>query len=75
MSMFREWCEITSSRVRVGDGKHIAIKGKGKIVIPTYHGIKLITDLLYEPNIYQNLLSVGQLLEKDIKYCLTIIIV
>ena len=51
MSMFREWCEITSSKVQVGDGKHIAIKGICTIVIPTYHGIKLIIDVLYVPNI------------------------
>ena len=51
MSTFREWCEITSSKVQVGDGKHIAIKGICTIVIPTYHGIKLIIDVLYVPNI------------------------
>ena len=76
MSMFREWCEITSSKVRVGDGKRIVVKGKGTIAIPTCHGTKLITDVLYVPNIDQNLLSVGQLVEKLYKvlfknnYCL-----
>ena len=46
-SMFKEWCEITSSMVRVGDDKHIAIKGKCKIAISTFHGTKLITNVLY----------------------------
>ena len=75
-SLFKEWCEITSSKVRVGDGKHIAVKGKGTISIPTCHGTKLITDVLYVPDINQNLLSVGELVEKGYKvlfknyYCL-----
>ena len=63
-SLFKEWCEITTSMVRVGDGKHIVVKGKGTIVIRTCHGTKLITDVLYVLDIDQNLLSVGQLVEK-----------
>ena len=66
-SLFKEWCEITTSKVRVGNGKHIAVKGKGTIAIPTCHCTKLITDVLYVPNIDQNLLSVGQLVEKGYK--------
>ena len=30
--LFREWCEITASKVRVGDGKHIAINGKVQLL-------------------------------------------
>ena len=48
----------------MGDGNHIVVKGKGTIAIPTCHGTKLITNVLYVPNIDQNLLSVGQLVEK-----------
>ena len=75
-SLFKEWCEITSSMIRVGDGKKIAVKEKCTIVIPTCHGTKLITNVLYVPDINQNLLSVGQLVEKRYKvlfnndYCL-----
>ena len=50
-SLFIEWCEITSSKVRVGDGKHITVKGKGTIAISTCHGTKLITDVLYVADI------------------------
>ena len=53
--------------LRVGDGKHIAIKGKGTIAIPTCHGTKLIIDVLYVPKIDQNLLSVGKMVEKGYK--------
>ena len=50
-SLFKEWCEITSSMVRVGDGNKIAVKEKCTIVIPTCHGTKLITNVLYVLNI------------------------
>ena len=39
-SLFIEWCEITHQRL-----------GKGTIDIPTYHGTKLITDVLYVSDI------------------------
>ena len=60
----------------MGDGKHIAVKGKCTIIIPTCHGTQLITYVLYRPDIDQNLLSVGQLVKKGYKvlfkndYCL-----
>ena len=63
-SLFKEWCEITSSMVLVGDGKHIVVKGKGTISIPTCHGTKLITNVLYVLDINQNLLSVDRMVEK-----------
>ena len=63
-SLLREWCEITSSKDRVGDGKHIAVNGKGTIIIPTCNGTKLITNVLYIPDIYQNMLSMGPLVKK-----------
>ena len=50
-SLFKEWCKTTSSKVRVGDGKHITVKGKCTIAIPTCHGTKLISDALYVPDI------------------------
>ena len=49
------------------NGKHIAVKGKGTIAIPTCHGTKLITYVLYVPDIDQNLLRVSQLVEKGYK--------
>ena len=66
-SLFKEWCEITLSIVRVGNGKYIVVKGKGTIAILTYHGTKSITNVLYVHDIDQNLLSVGQMVEKGYK--------
>jgi len=37
----------------------LSAKGKGTIVISTSSGIKTILDVLYVPDIDQNLLSVG----------------
>ena len=45
----------------------LSAKGKGTIVISTSSGIKTILDVLYVPDIDQNLLSVGQLIEKGFK--------
>lgn len=43
------------------------MKGKGTIVITGNSGTKKISDVLYMPDIDQNLLSVGQLIEKGFK--------
>ena len=65
--LFRELSNANSTKVRVGNGKYIVVKGKGTIAISTYSGTKLISDVLYVPEIDQNLLSVGQLLERGYK--------
>lgn len=65
--LFRELGNANSSKVRVGNGKYIAVKGKGTVAISTCSGTKFISDVLYVPEIDQNLLSVGQLIEKVYK--------
>ncbi|KAA8524978.1 hypothetical protein F0562_011384 [Nyssa sinensis] len=65
--MFKELESTTITKVRIGNGDHIAIKGKGTIPIESCLGIKTISDVLYVPEIDQNLLSVGQLIEKGFK--------
>ena len=65
--LFTQLGEASSSKVRMGDGKHIAVKGKGTIAISTCSGKKFISDVLFVPKIDQNLLSVGQLIEKGIR--------
>ena len=42
---------------------------------PNHHGTKLITNVLYIPDIYQNMLSMGQPVKKGYKERLTMIIV
>ncbi|CAL5381550.1 unnamed protein product [Camellia sinensis] len=55
------------SKVKVGNGEFIEVRGKGTVATESVLGTKLITDVLYVPRIDQNLLSVGQLLEKGYK--------
>jgi len=66
-SLFRTLQSSEVAKVRIGNGDCIAIKGKGTIVITTKSGTKTISDVLYVPDIDQNLLSVGQLIEKGMK--------
>ena len=65
--LFRELSNANSSKVRVGNGTYIAVKGKGTVAITTFSGTKFISDVLYVPEIDQNLLSVAQLIEKGNK--------
>ena len=63
-SLFKELKPTAITKVRIGNGNHIPVKGKGTIVISTDSGTKSISDVLFVPDIDQNLLSVGQLIEK-----------
>ena len=65
--LFKDLDATYNTNVRIGNGEKIAVKGKGTIVIEGCTGLKLIPDVLYVPEINQNLLSVGQLLEKGYK--------
>ena len=55
------------SKVQIGNGQYIAVEGKGTVAISSCSGTKFIFDVLYVPEIDQNLLSVGQLIEKGYK--------
>ncbi|RVW71671.1 hypothetical protein CK203_052100 [Vitis vinifera] len=65
--LFRELDRTAISKVRIGNGEYIPVKGKGIVVIESQTGLKLIYDVLFVPDIDQNLLSVGQLVEKEFK--------
>ncbi|KAH9678769.1 hypothetical protein KPL71_025858 [Citrus sinensis] len=65
--LFRELSNANSSKVRVGNGTYIAVKGKGTVAITTFSGTKFISDVLYVPEIDQNLLSVAQLIKNGNK--------
>ncbi|KAG8482637.1 hypothetical protein CXB51_024435 [Gossypium anomalum] len=64
VNLFKELDRSFSSRIRIGNGSLIETKGRGDVLISSSSGNKLITDVLYVPDIDQNLLSVGQLVEK-----------
>ncbi|OMO51785.1 Integrase, catalytic core [Corchorus capsularis] len=56
-----------NSKVRIGNGEYLEVKGKGDIVVSTPKGNKVISDVLYVLEIDVNLISVGQLLERGYK--------
>jgi len=66
-TLFKYLKSTNISKVRIDNGVYIPAKGKGTIIISTSSGIKIISDVLYVPDIDQNLLSVGQLIEKGFK--------
>jgi len=65
--LFKDLRITEIKRVRNGNGEHLAVKGKDIVVITSYKGTKIITDVLCVLEIDQNLLSVGQLLKKGNK--------
>ncbi|KAL0559650.1 hypothetical protein IC582_000013 [Cucumis melo] len=74
--LFKDLKPTNITKVRIGNGDYISVKGKGTIAIASCKGTKHIQDVLFVPDINQNLLSVGQLIEKGFKvtfeneYCL-----
>jgi len=65
--LFKELESTTITKVRIGNGDHIVVKGKCTIAIESCLGTKTIFDVLYVPEIDQNFLSVGQLIKKGLK--------
>ena len=74
--LFRDLKPTNITKVRIGNGDYISVKENGIVAITNYTGPKHIQDVFFVSNIDQNLLSVGQLIEKDFKvtfedeYCL-----
>jgi hypothetical protein len=65
--LFTELDRNIISKVKIGNRTHLKVEGKGIVAIETHSGFKLISDVLYVPEINQNLLSVSQLLDKGYK--------
>jgi predicted aspartyl protease len=65
--LFKELDKTIVSKVKIGNGDFISVKGKGTVAIESLDGLKYISDVLYVPDIYQNLLSVPQLVELGFK--------
>ena len=60
--------ETIGSNVTFGDGSKISMKGKRNTLIRLKDGRhNLINDIFYVPNIKNNILSLGKLLEKNYK--------
>ncbi|CAJ2652692.1 unnamed protein product [Trifolium pratense] len=65
VGIFKELDKSFFSKVTIGNGEHVDVKGKGVVAVETPSGIKYISDVLFVPEINQSLLSVGQMMEKN----------
>ncbi|XP_006392748.2 uncharacterized protein LOC18010455 [Eutrema salsugineum] len=67
-SWFTELNEDFKHSVRLGNNTRLAVEGKGKIRFEAEGIVQVITDVYYIPNLSNNLLSIGQLQEKQLKF-------
>jgi hypothetical protein len=51
--MFKTLDESYKSRVKVGNGEFLEVKGRGSVNVQTSSGIKIIHDVLFIPEISQ----------------------
>ena len=60
------FCNIDKikTKVKIGNGEFVEAIGKDTIAVDTKNGERYISEVLLVPNIAQNLLSVGQMIEK-----------
>ncbi|XP_017633041.1 uncharacterized protein LOC108475568 [Gossypium arboreum] len=62
--LFKDLDRSFALKIKIGNGNLIEARGKRNVVINTCLGNKVISDALFVLDINQNLLSVGQLIEK-----------
>ncbi|WJX17654.1 hypothetical protein P8452_07542 [Trifolium repens] len=65
VGIFKELDKSFYSKVTIGNGEHVDVKGKGVVAVETPSCIKYISEVLFVPEINQSLLSVGQMMEKN----------
>ena len=63
-SIFKDIDDFVKVKVRLGNGSIVESKGKGTVMVETKIGTRFIKDALLVPNLKENLLSIGQMLEK-----------
>nr|KYP76789.1 Retrovirus-related Pol polyprotein from transposon TNT 1-94 [Cajanus cajan] len=63
-SIFKDIDESVKVKVRMGNDTIVESKGKGTVMVEMKKGTRLITDVLLVPNLKENLLSIGQMMEK-----------
>ena len=65
VELFKFLDDIYKSKVKMGNHEAVEVKGRGTVSISTILGIKTNPNVLYTPDMSQNLLSVGQMLENN----------
>nr|KYP41863.1 Retrovirus-related Pol polyprotein from transposon TNT 1-94 [Cajanus cajan]KYP41870.1 Retrovirus-related Pol polyprotein from transposon TNT 1-94 [Cajanus cajan] len=62
--IFKDIDESVKVKVRMGNDTIVESEGKGTVMVETKKGTRLIADVLLVPNLKENLLSIGQMIEK-----------
>lgn len=62
-SIFAKLDTSSNSQVKMGNDALVQAKGKGTIAVETKKGTRYLSDVLLVPDLEQNLLSVGQMVE------------
>ena len=62
LSIFTSIDKSVQPKVKLGNGEVVQAKGKWTIAINTKRGTKIVTNVLYILELYQNILSVTQML-------------
>ncbi|XP_052477095.1 uncharacterized protein LOC128032530 [Gossypium raimondii] len=75
-AIFKNIDRSFKTMVKVGNGHSIKAEGKGDVLIDTLTGIKLVSNVLFVPEIDRNLLSIAQLLKKGylLRQCHTVVL-
>jgi len=62
LAIFSSIDKSIQPKVKLGNGDVVQAKGRGTIVVDTKKGTKIINNVLYIPQLDQNLLSIAQML-------------
>ncbi|XP_058783623.1 uncharacterized protein LOC131658333 [Vicia villosa] len=63
-TIFKSIDESVKLKVRLGNGSVVESKGKGTVMVETDKGTRLIHDVLLVPSLKENILSIGQMMER-----------
>jgi len=62
-SIFKEIDDIVKVKIRLGNRTMVESKGKKTVMVETKKGMRFIKDILLVPNLEENLLSIGHIME------------
>ena len=63
---FKELDWSYKSKVKIGNGEHVNVEGRGDVLINTLQGNTQPNNVLFVPEISHNLISVGQLIDNGL---------
>ena len=67
-SIFKDIDKSINVKVRLGNGATMESQGKRTVMVETKKGMKFINDVLLVPNLKENILSIGQMMENGYSF-------